>query len=65
MKFFISNFLITQTYAFFGDGGMEVKAKAKLGWDMTNVRFLRYVYDEKKPQRDFNERKSGGVQNKK
>ena len=45
MKFLISNFLITQTYAFFGDGGMEVKAKAKLGWDMTNVRFLRYVYD--------------------
>ena len=36
-KLLITN-LITQTYAF-GEGGMEVKAKAKLGWDMTNVRF--------------------------
>ena len=37
-KLLITN-LITQTYAF-GEGGMEVKAKAKLGWDMTNVRFF-------------------------
>ena len=36
-KLLITN-LITQTYVF-GEGGMEVKAKAKLGWDMTNVSY--------------------------
>ena len=41
-KLIITN-LITQTYAF-GEGGMEVKAKAKLAWDMTNVRFYKDAF---------------------